>query len=89
MFWFRADWAWTGGLMDALLPKLYFGRPNVAYAGCFNPQTALELMRDYGVPHTFLFPTSRKGLMKAFPETSGQSVRQKFKLQLDTILSAG
>jgi acetyl-CoA synthetase len=27
VFWSPADWAWTGGLMDALLPSLYFGRP--------------------------------------------------------------
>ncbi|MBC7609416.1 MAG: AMP-binding protein, partial [Polaromonas sp.] len=26
VFWSPADWAWTGGLMDALLPTLYFGR---------------------------------------------------------------
>jgi acetyl-CoA synthetase len=31
-----ADWAWTGGLMDALLPTLYFGRPIVAYNGRFS-----------------------------------------------------
>ncbi|MEY3295961.1 MAG: acetyl-CoA synthetase, partial [Pseudomonadota bacterium] len=30
VFWSPADWAWTGGLMDALLPTLYFGRPIVA-----------------------------------------------------------
>ena len=24
VFWSPADWAWTGGLMDALLPTLYF-----------------------------------------------------------------
>ncbi len=26
VFWSPADWAWTGGLMDALLPTLYHGR---------------------------------------------------------------
>ena len=31
VFWSPADWAWTGGLMDALLPTLYFGRPIVAW----------------------------------------------------------
>ncbi len=45
VFWSPADWAWTGGLMDALLPTLYFGRPIVAYNGRFSPQTAMELMR--------------------------------------------
>ena len=28
LFWSPADWAWTGGLMDALLPTLYFGCPD-------------------------------------------------------------
>jgi len=33
VFWSPADWAWTGGLMDALLPSLYFGRPIVGLSG--------------------------------------------------------
>ncbi len=40
VFWSPADWAWTGGLMDALLPTLYFGRPIVAHSGRFTPQIA-------------------------------------------------
>ena len=32
VFWSPADWAWTGGLMDALLPTLYFGCPSSAFA---------------------------------------------------------
>ena len=35
VFWSPADWAWTGGLMNALLPTLYFGREIVAYQGPF------------------------------------------------------
>jgi acetyl-CoA synthetase len=35
VFWSPADWAWTGGLMDALLPALYFGKPIVGYQGRF------------------------------------------------------
>ena len=95
VFWSPADWAWTGGLMDALLPTLYFGRPIVAFNGRFSPQTALELMRDCGVTHTFIFPTALKAMMKAFPGTSGRSgtaqatVRQQFKLKLQAIMSAG
>lgn len=89
IFWSPADWAWTGGLMDALLPTLYFGRPIVAYNGRFSPQTALELMGQCGVTHTFLFPTALKAMMKAYPGTAGQSVRQQFDLRLDAIMSAG
>ncbi|MBK7281324.1 MAG: AMP-binding protein [Burkholderiales bacterium] len=89
VFWSPADWAWTGGLMDALLPTLYFGRPIVAYNGRFSPQTALELMGDCGVTHTFLFPTALKAMMKAFSGTPQRTVRQQFTLQLQAIMSAG
>lgn len=89
VFWSPADWAWTGGLMDALLPTLYFGRPIVAFSGRFGPQVALELMRDCGVTHTFLFPTALKAMMKAYPGAAGQTVQQQFGLQLQAIMSAG
>ena len=84
VFWSPADWAWTGGLMDALLPTLYFGRPIVAFNGRFSPQTALELMQRHGVTHTFLFPTALKALMKAYPKP-----REQFELRLQAIMSAG
>jgi acetyl-CoA synthetase len=84
VFWSPADWAWTGGLMDALLPTLYFGRPIVAWNGRFSPELAFTLMQQHGVTHTFLFPTALKAMMKAFPKPSSQ-----FKLKLQAIMSAG
>ena len=84
VFWSPADWAWTGGLMDALLPTLYFGRPIVGYNGRFSPQTAFELLERHGVTHSFLFPTALKAMMKAFPEP-----RQRYTLRLQAIMSAG
>jgi acetyl-CoA synthetase len=89
VFWSPADWAWTGGLMDALLPTLYFGRPIVAFNGRFSPQAALELMQRFGVTHTFLFPTALKAMMKAYPGTPQTTVRQQFSLRLQAIMSAG
>ena len=89
VFWSPADWAWTGGLMDALLPTLYFGRPIVAFNGRFSPQTAMELMRDGGVTHTFLFPTALKAMLKAYPGTASCTVREQFQLQLKAIMTAG
>jgi len=89
VFWSPADWAWTGGLMDALLPTLYFGRPIVAYKGRFGAQTALELMSGCGVTNTFLFPTALKAMMKTHPGQAGRSVRQQFNLKLQAIMSAG
>jgi len=84
VFWSPADWAWTGGLMDALLPSLYFGRPIVALNGRFTPESAFTLMQEHGVTHTFLFPTALKAMMKAYPEP-----RRHFKLKLQAMMSAG
>ena len=84
VFWSPADWAWTGGLMDALLPTLYFGRPIVAYQGRFTPETAFALMQRHRVTHTFLFPTALKAMMKAVPRP-----RERYDLRLRAIMSAG
>ncbi|MET0517578.1 MAG: AMP-binding protein [Burkholderiaceae bacterium] len=84
VFWSPADWAWTGGLMDALLPTLYFGRPILAYQGRFAPERAFELMQDHGITHTFLFPTALKAMMKAVP-----APRERYRLKLQAIMSAG
>jgi acetyl-CoA synthetase len=89
VFWSPADWAWTGGLMDALLPTLYFGRPIVGFNGRFGPQAAFDLMRRFGVTHTFLFPTALKAMMKAYPGTASATVRAQFGLKLQAIMSAG
>ena len=84
VFWSPADWAWTGGLMDALLPTLYFGRPIVAFNGRFSPELAFSLMAEQGVTHTFLFPTALKAMMKAYPRP-----REHFQLKLQGMMSAG
>jgi len=84
VFWSPADWAWTGGLMDALLPTLYFGREIVAYQGRFAPETAFQLLETHGITHSFLFPTALKAMMKAVPEP-----RRRFDLRLRAIMSAG
>ena len=84
VFWSPADWAWTGGLMDALLPTLYFGRCIVAYQGRFGPERAFDLMQRHAVTHTFLFPTALKAMMKAVPEPA-----TRYALKLRAIMSAG
>ena len=84
VFWSPADWAWTGGLMDALLPTLYFGREIVAFNGRFSPEATFELLQTQRVTHTFLFPTALKAMMKAFPEP-----KKHYKLRLQAIMSAG
>jgi len=84
MFWSPADWAWTGGLMDALLPAWLFGIPILGYRGRFDAEKAYYLIEKYGVRNSFLFPTALKLMMKAVPEP-----RSKYDLQLRSIMSAG
>ncbi|MFO1300738.1 MAG: AMP-binding protein [Burkholderiaceae bacterium] len=84
VFWSPADWAWTGGLMDALLPTLYFGYPIVAQRGRFSPERAFELLERHRVTNTFLFPTALKMMMKHAPEP-----RARHRLALRAIMSAG
>ena len=84
VMWSPADWTWTGGLMDALLPSLYFGRPIVAWSGRFSADLAFGLMQQHRVTHTFLFPTALKAMMKAYPHPASQ-----FQLDLQAIMSAG
>ncbi len=84
LFWSPADWAWTGGLMDALLPTLYHGYPILGYRGRFDPEKAFWLMEKYAVRNSFLFPTALKMMMKAVPEP-----RQRHDLVLRSIMSAG
>jgi len=84
VFWSPADWAWTGGLMDALLPSLYFGRPIVAYKGRFSPDVAFEILHTHSITHSFLFPTALKAMMKAQAHPG-----QHYKIVLKGLMSAG
>jgi len=84
MFWSPADWAWTGGLMDALLPSWMYGIPILGYRGRFDAEKAYCLIEKYGVRNSFLFPTALKLMMKAVPEP-----RRRFNLGLRSIMSAG
>ncbi|MBS0321570.1 MAG: AMP-binding protein [Proteobacteria bacterium] len=83
-FWSPADWAWTGGLMDALLPTLYFGQSLVGYRGRFDAHRAFALMERHRIRNSFLFPTALKMMMKEYPRP-----RERFDLALRTIMSAG
>ena len=84
LFWSPADWAWTGGLFDALLPSWNFGQPLLGYRGRFDAEKAFWLMEKYAVKNSFLFPTALKMMMKAVPQP-----RQKYDLVLRSIMSAG
>lgn len=84
VMWTPADWAWAGGLLNALLPALYLGIPVVAGRfERFNPEAACRLMRDMAVTLVFLPPTALR-MMKA------SGVRPSdFDLRLRAVMSAG
>ncbi|MGE5638719.1 MAG: acyl-CoA synthetase [Clostridia bacterium] len=84
IFWSPADWAWAGGLFDALLPSWHHGVPVLGYRGKFDAEKAYYLLEKYGIRSTFLFPTALKLMMKAYPEP-----RKKFKIDLRSMMSAG
>ncbi|MBM3384172.1 MAG: AMP-binding protein [Betaproteobacteria bacterium] len=84
VFWSPADWAWAGGLFDALLPSWYFGIPLLGYRGRFDAERAYQLLEKYGVRNSFLFPTALKLMMKAVPEP-----KNRYRLDLRSIMSAG
>ncbi len=84
LFWSPADWAWTGGLWDALMPTLYHGQAIVGYRGRFDPERAFHLIAKYGVRNAFLVPTALKMMMKAVP-----SPRRTHDLRLRSLMSGG
>lgn len=68
VMWTPADWAWMGGLMNALMPALYHGVPVVSHRlAKFDPQSAYELMIKYGVRNVFMPPTALKFLRQMDP----------------------
>jgi len=84
LFWSPADWAWTGGLWDALMPTLYHGRAIVGYRGRFDAERAFQILEKYAVRNTFLFPTALKMMMKAVPKP-----RARYDLDLRSLMSGG
>ena len=83
-FWTPADWAWAGGLLDALLPCLHHGVPVVARkVEKFDPEEAFTLMATCGVRNAFIPPTALRMLRSA------PSPRGRHDLRLRTLGSGG
>jgi acetyl-CoA synthetase len=75
-FWTPADWAWIGGLMDALLPSWYHGRPVVATPRRrFDPEWAVDVIERHGIRNVFLPPTAIKMMAGAGVRLSRPSLR--------------
>lgn len=76
VYWTPADWAWIGGLFDALFPAWYHGVPVVGHrARKFEPHTAMQLMADHGVRNVFLPPTALKLMRQANVKHDGVKLR--------------
>lgn len=84
LFWTPADWAWTGGLLDALLPSWYYGVPVLAYeCGRFDPEKTCHILQKYGVRNSFIPPTALKMLRQM------DDLRGRYDLKFRSIMSAG
>jgi acetyl-CoA synthetase len=82
--WTPSDWAWAGGLLNALLPSLMLGVPVVSSpAQKFDPHMAFRIMAEMGVRNAFIPPTALR-LLKAV-----DNPRAQYDLKLRTIGSAG
>jgi acetyl-CoA synthetase len=76
VYWTPADWAWIGGLFDALFPAWYHGVPIVGHrAKKFEPQAAMQLMADHNVKNVFLPPTALKLMRQADVKHPGVHLR--------------
>jgi acetyl-CoA synthetase len=84
VFWTPADWAWIGGLMDALCPTLLHGRTIVVADGPqgFDPEWAVAVMARHRIRNAFLPPTALKMLRRG-------DVTVPADLRLRTIMSGG
>ena len=79
VMWTPADWAWIGGLFDALLPAWYHGVPVVGYrARKFEPQAAMQMMADHEIRNVFLPPTALKLMRQADVKHPGVRLRSIF-----------
>jgi acetyl-CoA synthetase len=83
-FWTPADWAWAGGLLNVLLPGLYYGVLVVARRfEKFDADEAYALMAATGVRNAFIPPTALRMLRAA------GSPQSRYSLALRTVGSGG
>jgi acetyl-CoA synthetase len=82
--WTPADWAWAGGLLDALLPSLFHGVPVFAKRlQKFDPEEAFDLLGRHHIRNAFMPPTALK-IMRQVP-----SPKERFSFSMRSIGSGG
>ena len=84
LMWTPADWAWAGGLLNILLPSLFFGVPVVAHrTPRFDAEQAFALMERLQIRNAFIPPTALRMVR------SVERPAQRYKLGLRTMASGG
>ncbi len=84
LLWTPADWAWAGGLLNALFPALSLGVPVISHASRkFDPEFAFRLLEQQGIRNAFIPPTALKLLR------SVENPGKRFKLDWRSVGSAG
>ena len=84
MMWTPADWAWAGGLLNVMMPALYFGKPVVAHKfDKFDAKQAWDLLAELPIRNVFIPPTALKIMRLETPDNIAD------KVFLRTIFSGG
>ncbi|WP_428522139.1 AMP-binding protein [Roseibium sp.] len=84
LFWTPADWAWAGGLLNALFPALSLGVPVVCHASRkFDPEFAFRLLEQQKIRNAFIPPTALRMLRAV------ENPASRFKLNWRSVGSAG
>jgi acetyl-CoA synthetase len=84
VFWSPVDWAEAQGVMNALLPTLYFGHSIVSTAEPFSPERACQLMERYQITNAFLDAMTLTAIMQTLP-----TPRTHYRLALRALMSMG
>jgi acetyl-CoA synthetase len=74
VFWTPTDWRNPSGLMNGLLPVLYFGYPMVSTLDPLTPQAALDVMNRYNVTNALMSASTLARLVTA-DGTQGGALR--------------
>ncbi len=83
-FWTPADWAWIGGLIDALLPSWHHGVPVLAHrARKFDPEHSFHLIAKHRVRNAFIPPTGLKIMRQV------KDPRSRYDCRLRSVASGG
>ena len=78
IMWTPSDWAWAGGLLNVLLPGLFFGVPVAGQKSSkFDPHAAFAFMAELSIRNIFIAPTALKMMrvVEKPAETYGVNLR--------------